>query len=256
MSVVVFVGPSLPPALRPAEETLFEWRPPVRQGDVYRAALAHPLAIGVVDGYFDTMPTAWHKEFLWAMAQGIHVFGAASIGALRAVELEAFGMRGIGRIYRALRDSPWLDYDEVAVVARAVRVGLSERNRGDGQRPRDTRRGGSGWHSGTGPVGKADKHCQGAVLQEVAPTRRCCSPPVNAAVQRTHCANSPTGCRTDGSTRSAVTRQSMLDAIRSHLAADPGPLRTNYRLSDTVAWQAACRYRRQRLLRPDCASCE
>ena len=31
---VIFAGPSLPPALRPADPAL-EWRPPVRQGDVY-----------------------------------------------------------------------------------------------------------------------------------------------------------------------------------------------------------------------------
>ena len=62
------------------------------------------------------MPTVWHKEILWAMAQGIHVFGAASIGALRAAELDAFGMRGIGRIYEAFRDGVLEDDDEVAVL--------------------------------------------------------------------------------------------------------------------------------------------
>ena len=55
--------------------------------------------IGVIDGYFEIVPTVWHKEILWAMQAGIHVYGAASIGALRAAELDVFGMRGIGRIY-------------------------------------------------------------------------------------------------------------------------------------------------------------
>ena len=166
MSVVVFVGPSLPPALRPAEETLFEWRPPVRQGDVYRAALAHPLAIGVVDGYFDTMPTAWHKEFLWAMAEGIHVFGAGSIGALRAVELEAFGMRGIGRIYRALRDSPWLDYDEVAVVHGPSQLGYPSETEAMVNVRATLAAAVQDGILAPRPVGNADRHCQGAVLQE------------------------------------------------------------------------------------------
>jgi len=41
--------------------------------------------IGVIDGYL-RWATVWHKEILWAMAEGIHVFGAASIGALRAAD--------------------------------------------------------------------------------------------------------------------------------------------------------------------------
>jgi len=240
MSVVVFVGPSLPLGLRPAEETLFEWRPPVRQGDVYRAALAHPFAIGVVDGYFDTMPTAWHKEFLWAMAEGIHVFGAASIGALRAVELEAFGMRGIGPIYRALRDSPWQDYDEVAVVHGPAQLGYPSQTEAmvnvratlaaavqDGiLAPHLSAR--------LTDIAKAlfyKKRTYQAVLQSA----RECGCPADALRKFTNWL--PDG-RID---QKRLDSESMLDAIRSHLAADPGPLRISYKLSDTAAWQEARR---------------
>jgi len=116
MTAIIFAGPTLPPALQPVLECAIEWRPPVRQGDVYRAALTRPSVIGIIDGYFEFVPTVWHKEILWAMAQGIHVFGAASIGALRAAELDTFGMRGIGRIYEAFRDGILEDDDEVAVL--------------------------------------------------------------------------------------------------------------------------------------------
>src|SRR4051794_863690 len=116
MRAIIFAGPSLPPRLRPVAEPGIEWRPPVRQGDVYRAALERPAVIAIIDGYFELVPTVWHKEILWAMAQGIHVFGAASIGALRAAELDVFGMRGIGRIYEAYRDGVLEDDDEVAVL--------------------------------------------------------------------------------------------------------------------------------------------
>ncbi len=112
---VVFAGPSLPPALRPADPA-FEWRPPVKQGELYQAALTRPAIIGVVDGYFEATPTVWHKEILWAMAQGVHVYGSASIGALRAAELHPFGMTGVGRIYEAYRDGVLEDDDEVAVL--------------------------------------------------------------------------------------------------------------------------------------------
>jgi hypothetical protein len=115
MNAVIFAGPSLPPRLRPSDPSLC-WRPPVRQGELYEAALEGPAIIGVVDGYFEVVPTVWHKEILWAMSQGIHVCGAASIGALRAAELAPFGMNGIGRIYEAFRDSILEDDDEVAVL--------------------------------------------------------------------------------------------------------------------------------------------
>ncbi|MBV8120173.1 MAG: TfuA domain-containing protein [Alphaproteobacteria bacterium] len=88
----------------------------MRQGDVYQAALTRPAIIGVTDGYFEVTPTVWHKEILWAMAQGIHVYGSASIGALRAAELHSFGMTGVGRIFAAYRDGILTDDDEVAVL--------------------------------------------------------------------------------------------------------------------------------------------
>jgi len=115
MNAVIFAGPSLPPPFRPADPAL-EWRPPVKQGELYQAALSRPAIIGIIDGYFEATPTVWHKEILWAMAQGIHVYGSASIGALRAAELHTFGMVGIGRIFAAYRDGILTDDDEVAVL--------------------------------------------------------------------------------------------------------------------------------------------
>ena len=75
-----------------------------------------PLAIGLIDGYFERVPAVWHKEILWALSQGIHVFGSASMGALRAAELAPFGMIGVGAIFEAYRDGILEDDDEVAVA--------------------------------------------------------------------------------------------------------------------------------------------
>jgi hypothetical protein len=115
MTAIVFAGPSFPPYTRP-DVAGFEWRPPLQRGDLYLAALDQPALIGVIDGYFETVPTVWHKEILWAMSQGIHVYGAASIGALRAAELADFGMKGVGHIYRQYRTGELTDDDEVAVL--------------------------------------------------------------------------------------------------------------------------------------------
>ena len=115
MTAYLFVGPTMP---RAEIGTLcdFVCLPPAAQGDVLHLAKARPRAIGVIDGYFDGVPAVWHKEILWALAQGIHVFGSASMGALRAAELHQFGMRGVGRIFEAYRAGELEDDDEVAVM--------------------------------------------------------------------------------------------------------------------------------------------
>ena len=115
MTAYVFTGPTLS-----AEEARSVWNasylPPVAHGDVYRVELRRPRAIGIIDGYFEGVPSVWHKEILWAMSQGIHVFGSASMGALRAAELDSFGMKGVGEIYQAYRDGVLEDDDEVTIV--------------------------------------------------------------------------------------------------------------------------------------------
>ncbi len=122
MTIYVFTGPSLPPKDALAELDAV-YLPPVSQGDVYRVTLKQPQAIGIIDGYFENIPSVWHKEILWAMSQGIHVFGSASMGALRAAELAPFGMEGVGAIFEAYRDG-WLeDDDEVAVIHGPMEVG-------------------------------------------------------------------------------------------------------------------------------------
>ncbi len=122
MRACIFAGPSLPPAARTAIPGVV-WHPPAAQGDLYRAALGRPVAIGLIDGYFGSVASVWHKEILWAMAQGIHVYGAASIGALRAAELAAFGMHGVGEIFAAYRDGVLEDDDEVALLHGPVETG-------------------------------------------------------------------------------------------------------------------------------------
>jgi hypothetical protein len=115
MTVVIFAGPSIAAAdIRGILNA--ECMPPAAQGDVYRAALSRPRAIGLIDGYFERVPAVWHKEILWALSQGIHVFGSASMGALRAAELAPFGMIGVGAIFEAYRDGILEDDDEVAVA--------------------------------------------------------------------------------------------------------------------------------------------
>lgn len=113
--IVVFLGPTL--AHEEARAVLdAQYLPPAGHGDVLRAALRRPRVIAIVDGVFEHVPAVWHKEILFALSEGIHVYGAASMGALRAAELDRFGMRGIGDVYRAYADGVLEDDDEVAVA--------------------------------------------------------------------------------------------------------------------------------------------
>ncbi len=122
MTAIVFLGPTLSAEeARTALEA--EFRPPVAQGDIYRAIREGPSAIGIVDGYFDGVPSVWHKEILWAIDRGIPVYGAASMGALRAAELHVFGMIGVGWIFEAFRDGRLVDDDEVAVLHAPAELG-------------------------------------------------------------------------------------------------------------------------------------
>jgi hypothetical protein len=113
---VIFLGPSLPVA--EAREILDAiYLPPAKQADLISAVTTYkPDVIGLIDGVFLTCPSVWHKEILYALEQGVAVYGASSMGALRAAETEAFGTIGVGEIYRMYASEELLDDDEVALV--------------------------------------------------------------------------------------------------------------------------------------------
>lgn len=95
--VVVFLGPTLP--LATARKTLrARYLPPARQGDVFRVLPSRPKVIVLIDGVFEAVPSVWHHELRAALASGVHVIGASSMGALRAAELHGEGLLPVGRI--------------------------------------------------------------------------------------------------------------------------------------------------------------
>ncbi|MCW2307375.1 TfuA-like protein [Rhodobium gokarnense] len=110
---VIFAGPSLS-GMPWNEAADVDLRAPAAQGDVYAAVGGGANVIGLIDGAYESVAAIWHKEILFALAQGVQVFGGASIGALRAAECAAFGMIGVGEIYRAYAAG---DVDDDAAVA-------------------------------------------------------------------------------------------------------------------------------------------
>jgi hypothetical protein len=114
-AIVVFVGPTIP-ASQAREILAADYRGPAKAGDVLAATYSRPKAIVVIDGLFESVPAVWHKEILFALSEGIHVYGASSMGALRAAELHTFGMIGVGKIFDAFCSGALEDDDEVAVI--------------------------------------------------------------------------------------------------------------------------------------------
>ncbi len=113
MRAVVFVGPSLPTA-RPVIPGLV-YAPPAVRGDVIAAARSGVDVIGLVDGELFQRAAVTPREIRDAAAAGARLFGAASVGALRAVECPD-AMLGIGEVYRMFRTGQLDGDDEVAMT--------------------------------------------------------------------------------------------------------------------------------------------
>jgi len=121
--VTVFIGPSLPCDGLP-EGIDADIRPPAAQGDLTAAALRHPGGvIALVDGVFQGAPAVRHKEILFAISRGASVFGAASMGALRAAEMSDDGMHGRGFVFRWYRRFQLAPDDAVAVLHTPAELG-------------------------------------------------------------------------------------------------------------------------------------
>ena len=114
---VIFLGPSLN---HEKARKVFDadYRPPAKKGDfLLLTADSKVKMIGFVDGVFlqDYPPTPI-EVYQLARKEGILLAGAASLGALRAVELEKFGMVGIGKIFQLYKTGRVDADDEVAVT--------------------------------------------------------------------------------------------------------------------------------------------
>jgi len=113
--IVVFLGPSLSRA-RAQQILEADFRPPAKRGDIYLAAKEGAGIILLIDGVFFQECSVAHKEVIYALETGAKVLGASSMGALRAAELDIYGMEGIGKIYQAYKSGHLVSDDEVALI--------------------------------------------------------------------------------------------------------------------------------------------
>jgi ribosomal protein S12 methylthiotransferase accessory factor len=108
---IVFVGPSIPH--NSARDILkADYRPPIRRGDLEDVPPGSVIAI--IDGVFDQNLSVSPSEIRSALERDVRIYGASSMGALRAVEVP--GVNGVGRIYEMFRSGAIDGDDEVAIV--------------------------------------------------------------------------------------------------------------------------------------------
>jgi hypothetical protein len=113
MKTVIFVGPSIS-RQKLQHITEAELAPPIRRGDLTRFPDYDRFII--IDGEFGQSLSVSPKEILGLLDQGKTVLGAASMGALRASELDIHGMTGVGWVYRRFATSEVRRDDDVALA--------------------------------------------------------------------------------------------------------------------------------------------
>lgn len=116
--VLIFSGPTLSGQtdFKNSLHSKFVFHPPVRCGDILEAHREGYDKILVVDGFFEFVASVWHKEIADVIQKGGTIIGCSSMGALRAVELQGYGMLGFGKIFNDFNTGKIRDDDEVTVA--------------------------------------------------------------------------------------------------------------------------------------------
>jgi TfuA protein len=113
MKTVFFAGPSI--SGRKIRSILdADIAPPIRRGDLDRFGDYDVLVI--IDGEFGQSLSVSPKEILAFLDRGKVVIGASSMGALRASELDVYGMVGVGWVYQRFTNVEIRRDDDVAMA--------------------------------------------------------------------------------------------------------------------------------------------
>jgi hypothetical protein len=113
MKAIVFFGPSIG-ASEVRKLAAVTHAPPIKRGDL-AGAEDHDVFV-ILDGEFGQNMSVSPKEILSVLEKRKTVIGAASMGALRASELDRSGMIGIGWVYDYFRRGTVRRDADVALV--------------------------------------------------------------------------------------------------------------------------------------------
>lgn len=90
--------------------------PPARFGSLAALYAGREDAIIIIDGCPPGERPLLHKEILAELSRGVRIIGAGAAGAIRAAEMEPFGMEGVGLAFRLYRQGAITSDDEVDAV--------------------------------------------------------------------------------------------------------------------------------------------
>jgi hypothetical protein len=120
IKIIIYLGPSLP--LEEAKNILSSdsrrevvFAPPIRRGDIPKAVSEGFEIVGIIDGVFFRESAVSPRELMDILKSNVKIYGSSSMGALRASELDRYGMVGVGKIYQSYRDGTLNSDDEVAL---------------------------------------------------------------------------------------------------------------------------------------------
>lgn len=121
VKIIIYTGLSLPfdeakEILDSSEGVEVIYKRPIKRGDLSIALKENPNIIGIIDGVFHQNSAVGHKEILNVIKNGVKIYGASSMGALRASELDTLGMTGIGYVYNQYASGEVDSDDDVAVM--------------------------------------------------------------------------------------------------------------------------------------------
>ncbi|SFB39961.1 hypothetical protein SAMN05216266_11034 [Amycolatopsis marina] len=123
MTIHVFAGPSLSGSSVLDLDGVCA-HPPIAHGDLYRLRPGTDDSVLIVDGVYQHTAPVRHKEILDLYAAGVPIYGAASLGALRACEHQDHGMTGLGTVFAWYRDGRLISDADVALTHGDADVGF------------------------------------------------------------------------------------------------------------------------------------
>lgn len=120
IKIIIYLGPSLPvdeakKILSSDTKREVTYAPPIKRGDIPKAASVGYNILGIVDGIFFRESAVSPREIMEVLKSNLKIYGSSSMGALRASELDRYGMIGIGQIYKWYKDGTLNSDDEVAL---------------------------------------------------------------------------------------------------------------------------------------------
>ncbi|MGE7948883.1 TfuA-like protein [Lysinibacillus sp. NPDC093688] len=113
----IYTGPSLSRDITRELAPNATILPPAKRGDLALDSFEMlPKVIVLIDGELFQNLTVSPREIMKLLENGVTVIGAASIGAIRAVELRNLGMIGVGCVYEMYLSNEVIADDEVVMA--------------------------------------------------------------------------------------------------------------------------------------------